>query len=295
MQLNLVEGFDLKALGHNSPEALHLMAEAIKVAKSDIYHYVADPAYTDIPDAGMLSKEYAAERRRLISRQVAMTYPEAGRPAGVSASLPAPRGPQFDEPAEVGGTTSFSVADSFGNVISATPTHGGGFGTGVVVGNTGLLFNNGTRIGSTSPYPDDVNYVRGGQIPLLNNSPVIVMRDGEFVLGIGTPGGETIGQTQFQTVLNVLEFGMPIQEALAAPRFVLTAEPNFYLPGAEIVLNLENRVAPETAAALSAMGHNVELAAPYSFGSNQGILRDAATGTMSAGADPRRAAYAVGW
>ena len=295
MQLNLVEGFDLKALGHNSPEALHLMAEAIKVAKSDIYHYVADPAYTDIPDAGMLSKEYAAERRRLISRQVAMTYPEAGRPAGVSASLPAPRGPQFDEPAEVGGTTSFSVADSFGNVISATPTHGGGFGTGVVVGNTGLLFNNGTRIGSTSPYPDDVNYVRGGQIPLLNNSPVIVMRDGEFVLGIGTPGGETIGQTQFQTVLNVLEFGMSIQEALAAPRFVLTAEPNFYLPGAEIVLNLENRVAPETAAALSAMGHNVELAAPYSFGSNQGILRDAATGTMSAGADPRRAAYAVGW
>ena len=88
MQLNLVEGFDLRALGHNSPEAIHLLAEAIKVAKSDIYHYVADPAYTDIPDAGMLSKEYAAERRRLISRQAAMAYPEAGRPAGVSASLP---------------------------------------------------------------------------------------------------------------------------------------------------------------------------------------------------------------
>ena len=295
MQLNLVEGFDLKALGHNSPETLHLLAEAIKVAKSDIYHYVADPAYTDIPDAGLLSKEYAAERRRLISQQAAMTYPEAGRPAGVSASLPGPRGPQFDESTEVGGTTSFTVADSFGNVISATPTHGGGFGTDVVVGNTGLLFNNGTRIGSTSPYPDDVNYVRGGQIPLLNNSPVIVMRDGEFVLGIGTPGGETIGQTQFQTVLNVLEFGMSIQEAVAAPRFVLTAEPNFYLPGAEIVLNLENRIAPETAGALSAVGHNVELAAPYSFGSNQGILRDAATGTMSAGADPRRVGYAVGW
>ena len=195
----------------------------------------------------------------------------------------------------MGGTTSFTVADSFGNVISATPTHGGGFGTGVVVGNTGLLFNNGTRIGSTSPYPDDVNYVRGGQIPLLNNSPVIVMRDGEFVLGIGTPGGETIGQTQFQTVLNVLEFGMSIQEAVAAPRFVLTAEPNFYLPGAEIVLNLENRISPATAGALSAMGHNVELSAPYSLGSNQGILRNAETGTMSAGADPRRAAYAVGW
>ena len=297
MQLNLVEGFDLKALGHNSAEVLHLLAEAIKVAKSDIYHYVADPEFTDIPVAGLLSKEYAAERRNLISRQTAMHYPEAGRPAGAnaSASIAVPRGPQFAELAEVGGTTSFSVADQFGNVISVTPTHGGGFGTGVVVGNTGLLFNNGTRIGSTSPYPDDVNYVRGGQIPLLNNSPVIVMKDGEFVLAVGSPGGETIGQTQFQTVLNVLEFGMSIQEAVAAPRFVLTAEPNFYLPGAEIVLSLENRIDPAIASALMNMGHNVELAAPYSFGSNQGILRDAGTGTLSAGADPRRVGYAVGW
>ena len=299
MQLNLVEGFDLKALGHNSAEVLHLLAEAIKVAKSDIYHYVGDPEFTDIPVAGLLSKEYAAERRNLISRRTAMHYPEAGQPApagtGASASIAAPRGPQFDELAEVGGTTSFSVADQFGNVLSVTPTHGGGFGTGVVVGNTGLLFNNGTRIGSTSPYPDDVNYVRGGQIPLLNNSPVIVMKDGEFVLAVGSPGGETIGQTQFQTVLNVLEFGMSIQEAVAAPRFVLTAEPNFYLPGAEVMLSLENRIDPSIASALMNMGHNVELAAPYSFGSNQGILRDAGTGTLSAGADPRRVGYAVGW
>ena len=297
MQLNLVEGFDLKALGHNSAEVLHLLAEAIKVAKSDIYHYVGDPVFTDIPVGDLLSKKYAAERRNLISQRTAMRYPEAGQPAGAnaSASIAAPRGPQFDELAEVGGTTSFSVADQFGNVISVTPTHGGGFGTGVVVGNTGLLFNNGTRIGSTSPYPDDVNYVRGGQIPLLNNSPVIVMKDGEFVLAIGSPGGETIGQTQFQTVLNVLEFGMSIQEAVAAPRFVLTAEPNFYLPGAEVVLNVENRIDPAIASALMDMGHNVELAAPYSFGSNQGILRDAGTGTLSAGADPRRVGYAVGW
>lgn len=295
MQLNLVEGFDLRSLGHNSAETLHLLAEAIKVAKSDIYHYVADPEFTDIPVAGMLSKEYAAERRNLISQRMAMSYPDAGRPAEISAAIPIPLGPRFDELAEVGGTTSFSVADEFGNVISVTPTHGGGFGTGVVVGNTGLLFNNGTRIGSTSPYPDDVNYVRGGQIPLLNNSPVIVMKDGEFVLAIGSPGGETIGQTQFQTVLNVLEFGMSIQEAVAAPRFVLTAEPNFYLPGADVVLNIENRVDPAVVSRLRDMGHNVELAAPYSFGSNQGILRDAATGTLSAGADPRRAAYAVGW
>ena len=299
MQLNLVEGFDLKALGHNSAEVLHILAEAIQVAKADIYHYVGDPQFTDIPVAGLLSKEYAAQRRTLINQRTAMDYPEAGQPprlaADGSASIHTSRGPQFDEGAEVGGTTSFSVADQFGNVISATPTHGGGFGTGVVVGDTGLLFNNGTRIGSTSPYPNDVNYIRGGQIPLLNNSPVIVMKDGEFVLAIGSPGGETIGQTQFQTILNVLEFGMSIQEAVAAPRFALTAEPNFYLPGADIALNLENRVDPAIADTLRDMGHNVEMAAPYSLGSNQGILRNAETGTLSAGADPRRVGYAVGW
>ena len=188
------------------------------MAKSDIYHYVADPKFTHIPVAGMLSKDYAATRRSLINPRTAMRYPEAGQPvrtaSDAQASITTPAGSQFDEHAEVGGTTSFCVADQFGNVIAVTPTHGGGFGTGVVVGDTGLLFNNGTRIGSTSPYPDDVNYVRGGQTPLLNNSPIIVMKDGAFVLAIGTPGGETIGQTQFQTVLNVLEFGMSIQEAV---------------------------------------------------------------------------------
>ena len=93
---------------------------------------------------------------------------------------------------------------------------------GVIVGETGLFFNNGTRIGSTSPYPDDVNYVRGGQIPLLNNSPIIVMREGKFLLSLGTPGGESIGQTQFQVLLNVLDFDMRIQEAIEAPRYVPT-------------------------------------------------------------------------
>ena len=89
MQLNLVEGFDLKALGHNSAEVLHLLAEAIKVAKSDIYHYVGDPEFTDIPVAGLLSKEYAAERRNLISRRMSMHYPEAGRPAPADANASA--------------------------------------------------------------------------------------------------------------------------------------------------------------------------------------------------------------
>ncbi len=303
MQLNLIEGFDLAALGYNSAEALHLIAESIKVAKSDIYHFVADPQFTEIPSAGMTSEEYAATRRSLIDVDVAMAYSDHGTPPGTHATdlgsawkVAPPAGrPVFAERSYEGSTTSFSVADEFGNVVVATPTLGSGWGTGVVVGTTGIFFNNGTRIGSTSPYPDDVNYVRGGQIPILNNSPIIVMKNGEFFLSLGTPGGETIGQTQFQVLLNVLDFGMGIQEAIEAPRLSLRADPNFYTAGAEISVRVEGRVSEDVIRELQAMGHNAELANPYSAGNMQGILVNPETGTMTAGADLRRMMYAIGW
>jgi gamma-glutamyltranspeptidase/glutathione hydrolase len=299
MQLNLIEGFDLASLGHNSAEALHLIAESIKVAKSDIYHFVTDPKHAEMPTAGLSSKTFADSRRALIAPDRAMPYPDHGTPPGTqptsaSSSLTT-RGPTLAETAFPGSTTSFSVVDRQGNVVVATPTLGSGWGTGVVVGGTGLFFNNGTRVGSTSPYPDDVNYVRGGQIPILNNSPTLVMKDGELFLTLGTPGGETIGQTQFQVLLNVIDFGMGIQEAVEAPRISLNADPNFYLPGAAVTLRLENRVAPFVINRLRELGHDVEEARGYSIGSMQGILRNPETGTMAAGADPRRMMYAVGW
>ncbi len=305
MQLNLVEGFDLRALGPGSPETIHLLSEAIKVAKADVYAYAADPALVDVPIDELLSKDYASARRSLIDPSRVMAYPGAGNPARVEVlqsgaraagaeAAKRPRG-HFSERSYAGSTTSLSIADRFGNVIAATPTHGGGFGTGVVVGNTGLTFNNGTRIGSTSPYPDNVNYVRGGQIPILNNSPIIVLRDGRFHAALGTPGGETIGQTQFQVLVNLLDFEMPIQEAIAAPRFTLRGEPNFYQPGAEVRFSLEDRLPGDVVRALDGLGYTVELAPGYAFGSIQGITLDARTGALMAGADPRRVAYAVGW
>ena len=199
------------------------------------------------------------------------------------------------ETAYPGSTTSFSIVDRQGNVVIATTTLGSGWGTGVVVGSTGLFFNNGTRIGSTSPYPDDVNYVRGGQIPILNNAPTLVMKDGEFFLALGTPGGETIGQTQFQVLLNVVDFDMSIQEAIEAPRLSLHADPSFYMPGAVVRVRVEGRVAPLVISRLAEMGHDVQAVREYSIGSMQGILRNPETGTMMAGADPRRMMYAVGW
>ena len=295
MQLNLIEGFELAELGQNSPEALHLVAEAIQVAKSDVYRYVADPSRFEVPVEGMLSKEYAAKRRALMDTERAIPYPAGGEPPGAPATEASLSGPLAGTPSFPGSTTSFSVVDGEGNAVACTPTHGGSFGTGVVVGDTGLTFNNGTRIGSTAPDPDHPNYARGGQIPILNNSPVIVLKDGEFVLALGTPGGETIGQTQFQVLLNILDFGMGIQEAVAAPRLALFPDPNFYTPGADILIRLEDRMPPGTLEALLNRGHRAEWTGGYALGSNNGILRNLATGTMTAGADPRRAAYAIGY
>jgi len=298
MQLNVIEGFDLASHPHNSADTLHLIVESIKVAKADIYHFVADPSVTDVPTVGLLSKDYADTRRALIASGQAMEYPDHGSPAGSEMTRSGGGGnlgPVASDRSYPGSTTSFSVADRYGNVVVSTPTLGSLWGTGVAVGTTGIIFNNGTRHGSTSPYPDDVNYARGGQIPVLNNSPTIVMKDGAFYLALGTPGGETIGQTQFQVLLNVLDYGMEIQEAIEAPRISLIAEPNFYRPGSEVTVQLESRISSDVAAELGTMGHAVVMAPEYSIGNMQGILVDAATRTLTAGADPRRTMYAVGW
>jgi gamma-glutamyltranspeptidase/glutathione hydrolase len=301
MGLKLLEEYDLGSVGRYSTESLHRIAEAIKVSKADIYAYIADPKFTSIPVQGLLSDDYAAVRRQLIDEQRAIPFPTAGDPKryttenfGARENVPH-SGPQFPEETVDEGTDSFSVLDQWGNVIAMTPTHGGGFGTGVIVGNTGFLSNNGLRLGSTSPYPDNVNYVRPGQIPILNNSPSIVMKDGRFLFSLGTPGGETIGQAQLQVMVNIMDFGMDIQEAIEAPRFNLSAEPNFYKAGSAIRMNLEGRVSEQTVAGLRAMGHDVRLTNGFAGGNMQGIYRDPVTGTYRAGADPRNLGYAIGW
>jgi gamma-glutamyltranspeptidase/glutathione hydrolase len=306
MQANLVEGFDVKSFGPGSARTLHAVIEAIKVAKSDIYRYVADPKFASIPAAGMLSKDYAAKRRTLIDMLKPIAYPEPGTPLGAPTSLAQARrslslqtigAPAFPDHYDAEQhTTSFSIVDRFGNVVGCTPTLGGLFGNNVVVGSTGLLLNNGMRFGSTSPYPENVNYVGAGKVPILNNSPVIVLKGGKPVFVFGTPGGETIGQTEFQMLLNLVDFEMPVQHAIEAPRLALVAEPNFYKPGADITINIESRVPEDVIAALKAMGHRLNVQVGWgSLGHMQAIRIDAKTGVMTAGADPRRTGYAMGY
>jgi gamma-glutamyltranspeptidase / glutathione hydrolase len=297
MQLNLVEPFDLKGMGAGSAAATHVQAEAIKVAKADIYRWVADPKSFAVPQAGLLSKEYAASRRALIDPSKAGGYPAHGQPAGAPSTSQVADGKVLDERYERSyDTTSFSIVDPAGNAVAVTPTLGGNFGNMVVMGGTGLLLNNGMRLGSTSPYPDNPNYVAPGRIPILNNAPVIVLKDGRLKMIYGTPGGETIGQTQFQVLVNVIDFGMGIQEAIEAPRFRVDAEPSFYKPGSQLTLAMEGRIAPAVRDQLKGMGHAIEVLPAFTagVGGAQGILF-AEVGTMTAGADPRRAGYAIGW
>ncbi len=297
MGANLIEGVDLKTAGPGSAATLHAVIESIKISKADIYKYVVDPAFVKVPTAGLLSREFTTTRRALFDPTRAIAYPQPGVPEGSPTTSQRAAGPAFDDAYDPEQhTTSFSIVDRFGNAVGVTPTLGGLFGSNVVVGNTGLLLNNGMRLGSTSPYPTDANYVGAGKIPVLNNSPVIVLKDGKLAYVFGTPGGETIGQTEFQVLLNLVDFAMPVQAAIEAPRLSLNAEPNFYKPGAAITVQIEGRVPAATIASLTAMGHTVQVLPGWgSLGHMQVISVDQKTGAMTAGADPRRTGYAMGY
>jgi gamma-glutamyltranspeptidase/glutathione hydrolase len=166
------------------------------------------------------------------------------------------------------------------------------------VGRTGIIFHNATRYGSFSPYKDDVNFIGGGKTPLINNSPLIALKNGKLFMVWGTPGGEGIGQTQMQAFLNVVEFGMGIQEAIEATRIELRAKPDFYKPGAEVSIGFESRLPEAIRQALQAKGNRLRVEPePFAqvFGGMQGILVNQALRTLTGGADPRRGGCALGY
>jgi gamma-glutamyltranspeptidase/glutathione hydrolase len=289
-QLNMMEGFDIGSLPADSPQALHLIAECIKITKADVYRYAADPASSPTPVATLISKEFANQRRRLIDPARAIVFP-AGADIGTARAVARSPVAAGSVP---GDTTNISIVDGDGNAVGVTTTLGGGFGAGVIMGDTGMFCNNGLREGSTAPYREHPNFVHGGRVPLLGNCPTIVLDKGQFKMVFGSPGGETIGQTQFQHLINVIDRGLPVQAAIEAPRLALDADPGFYTPGAAITLQLESRFSSDTVARLRAMGHAVRAVGPYAIGSIQAVLQSQ-YGTRLAGSDPRRMGYAVGY
>jgi gamma-glutamyltranspeptidase/glutathione hydrolase len=284
--LNILEGFDLKAMGLNSPEYLHTVVEAAKLAFADRDQYYGDPKFSKIPEEILLSKEYAAERRKLIDPKHASLE---HRPGNVAAHAPLPSNPPAFGP--VNDTTCVNVVDRWGNAFSATPS--GAWLPSVIAGDTGIPFT--SRLQTfvmTSGHP---NELKPGKRPRVTLSPTLVTKDGKLAFIMSTPGGDNQDQALLQVLLNIIDFGMFPQEAVEAPRFQTE---HFYssFGGHEFVpgkLNLEGRIPRATADALTALGHRVNVASEWSNSSAPTVIQ-VRDGVLNGGADPRRARFVFG-
>lgn len=285
--LNILEGFDLKSMGHNSPQYVHTVVEALKLAFADRDQYYGDPTFSKIPAEILLSKDYAAERRKLIDPQHASLEHRPGnlgsRPDVPATTQPA-NGPVQD-------TTSVDVVDRFGNAVAETPS--GAWLPSVIAGDTGIPFT--TRLQSFVMTPGHPNQLAPGKRPRVTLSPTLVTKDGQLVLVMSTPGGDNQDQAMIQALLNIIDFGMTPQEAVEAPRFQTD---HFYAsfgdhefqPGR---LMLESRFPRDTADALTALGHHVTISGPWS-NSSAPVVIQAHDGILDGGADIRRARYMFG-
>jgi len=278
--LNILEGFDLKALGHNSADALHLLIEAVKLAMADRIAYQVLP---DPPTAGLVSKAYAAKQRaRIDVGRAAVSMGErysAEIPPG--AALP---GDPYGYAREH--TTHLSVVDGEGNAASITQTLGSPFGSGFIAADTGILLNNLLMWNDLDPRSPNV--LAPHRVVETRMAPVQVFRDGRVLAALGTPGSYGIPQTTPQMLLNLLEYGMNIQEAIEAPRVRVYRD---------FVVDAEARIPAEVRTALAARGHAIRELPDWSWvvGGGQGVWVDPESGAMAGGADPRRDGYAMGW
>jgi gamma-glutamyltranspeptidase/glutathione hydrolase len=284
--LQILEGFDLKTMGHNSPAYIHTVAEAIKLAFADRDRYYGDPKFSKIPEETLLAKEYAAERRKLIDPQKASREHRPGSFAPPLALADARLGPSA-----AADTTSVNVADRFGNVFSATPS--GAWLPSVIAGDTGIPLS--TRLQSFVLTAGHANQLGPGKRPRVTLSPTLVQKDGKPWLVMSTPGGDNQDQAMLQVLLNLIEFGMPAQDAVEAPRFQTT---HFYdsFANHEFApnqLSLESRIDPSTAGALRELGHDVTVRGPWSNSSAPTLIK-IANGVLEGGADPRRSRYIFG-
>lgn len=211
--LRLLEGFDLRSMGHNRPDYVHTVVEAMKLGLADRDTYYADPRLVDIPLRQLLSDEYTGLRRSLIDPQRASTALRPGDPRG-GKSLLGIEPAAYTQPVGVTrDTTTCLVADKWGNVVSATPS---GW-SGVVAGNTGVVL--GSRLISFNTWEGHPNCIAPGKRPRITLTPTMVCKDGKPVLAISVAGGDLQDQTALQVLLNVVEFGMDPSLAVTAPRF----------------------------------------------------------------------------
>jgi len=286
--LNLLEGYDLRAMGHDSPAYIHTLVEAIKLAFADRDRYYGDPKFSKIPEQILLSKDYAAERRKLIDPNHASLE---HRPGAFGGPLPMPVSSESTIAAR--DTTCVNVVDRERNMFSATPS--GGWLPSVIAGDTGLAMSE--RMQTFVLTPGHPNELAPGKRPRVTLSPMIVLKDGKPFLAMSTPGGDLQDQTLLQVFLNMVEFNMSPQEAIEAPRFDsahLYASFDFheFLPGK---LNVERRIPQATIDRLMAMGHRVAVVGDWGNLSAPTAIRiSMSDGVLHGGADPRRSRFIYG-
>jgi len=298
--LNLLEGYDLKALGHNSADFIHTSVEAVKLAMADREKFLGDMDFIKIPYDGLLSKDYARERRTLIDPQKASLELRPGSPEKFQNNAAAlggrPVHVTLDGNASHDGDTSYiAVVDKDRNMVSFEPSLHSEFGTGVVMGDTGIIFN--CRGDYYSLIRGEANALEPGKRPRSTLQSTLVMKDGQPFMITGSPGADDQVMRTMQTLLNIVDFGMNIQQAIEAPRwssraFPASPFPHTMYPGD---LSVEARIPLTTQQALIARGHKLRVDPPWWIGSNAGILIDSKTGVLDAGADPRVEAYAWAW
>jgi gamma-glutamyltranspeptidase/glutathione hydrolase len=297
--LNILDPAALKAAGHNSPDYLHTLVEALKLAFADREAFYGDPRFVEVPLEGLLDPAYGAARRALIDpKRASPEMPPHGTPSGAvrrdvraGAALRregVPASPPRD-------TSYICVVDRWGNTVSATPSDGSS--NSPVVPGTGLCpSSRGSQSWAVEGHPSEV---APGKRPRLTPSPAMAVAPGRYVLPFGTPGGDVQAQAMLQVLLNIQLFDMDPQDAVEHPRvatysFPDSFEPHDYFPGR---LCLESRIDRKTGDELAERGHRVAWWPEriWRAGAVCAIHADLETGVKTAGADPRRASYAVGW
>ncbi len=267
--LNIMEGFPFARFGHNSGDALHAMIESKKLAYADLYRYVADPTFSQVPVQGMLSKKYAAQRAKLVDMAKANCNVLPGEPG-----LPV-----------TGDTTYLTVADGQGNMVSLIQSNYLGFGSGLVADGTGFALQDRGALFSLDP--NSPNRLAGRKRPLHTIIPGF-MTNSEKRIAFGIMGGFNQAQAHAQFVSNVVDFGMNIQEALEAARFTKRT-----FAGCDV--DVEDRIPTGIREDLAKRGHQIVLHGAYSatMGGGQAVERDISTGVNYGASDPRKDGEAI--
>lgn len=293
--LNILEGLDLRGMGHNSTAYLHNLVESLKLAYADRDTYYGDPAVVKVPAERLLSKEYAASRRGEISFEASLAF-RPGAIDGTRALHPSQTDRaniQIDDALMARDTTGINVIDKDGVMFAATPS--GAWLPSVIAGDTGIALTQ--RAQSFLLTVGHPNELAGGKRPRITLSPTLVTRNGKPALVLSTPGGDNQDQALTQMLLNVVEFGMNAELAVEAPRFqtrhLVSSFDNHAMNPGDLLL--DERIAPNVFSELTGRGHLTEVRSRWNSGAHPVMIRVLPNGVIEAGADPWGYRSAQAW